>query len=145
MSVTARTKTKVTVLNPEGYPPKVSARAMAPGLDTLDGKKIFLVDVGFANSDTSRRSCRTTRSAIASRIRLAAEPALEEDASDAVSDLHARDTCAEADGRIADLNDSVRAGLQRQLKMSTVRYEGVCSVPPWRMVTVPADPSTRTT
>jgi len=39
------------VLNPEGYPPKVSARGMAPGLDSLDGKKLFLVDVGFANSD----------------------------------------------------------------------------------------------
>ena len=39
------------VLNPEGYPPKVSARGMAPSLDKLDGKKVFLVDVGFANSD----------------------------------------------------------------------------------------------
>lgn len=39
------------VLNPEGYPPKVAARGMAQGLDELDGKKIFLVDVGFANSD----------------------------------------------------------------------------------------------
>lgn len=43
--------TKVKVLNPEGYPPKVSAQGMAPSLDTLDGKKLFLVDVGFANSD----------------------------------------------------------------------------------------------
>jgi hypothetical protein len=42
---------KFRVLNPEGYPPKVSARGMAPGLDALDGKKVFLVDVGFANSD----------------------------------------------------------------------------------------------
>jgi len=39
------------VLNPEGYPPKVSARGMAPSLDALEGKKVFLVDVGFANSD----------------------------------------------------------------------------------------------
>ena len=42
---------KLKVLNPEGYPPKVSASGMAPSLDTLDGKKLFLVDVGFANSD----------------------------------------------------------------------------------------------
>ena len=42
---------KLKVLNPEGYPPKVSATGMAPSLDTLDGKKLFLVDVGFANSD----------------------------------------------------------------------------------------------
>ena len=42
---------KLKVLNPEGYPPKVSARGMAPSLDRLEGKKVFLVDVGFANSD----------------------------------------------------------------------------------------------
>ena len=36
------------VLNPEGYPPKVSARGMAPSLDELEGKKLYLVDVGFA-------------------------------------------------------------------------------------------------
>lgn len=42
---------KVTVLNPEGYPPKVTANGMAPGLDSLEGKTLFLVDVGFENSD----------------------------------------------------------------------------------------------
>ena len=42
---------KFRVLNPEGYPPDVSASGMAPSLDTLDGKKLYLVDVGFANSD----------------------------------------------------------------------------------------------
>jgi hypothetical protein len=42
---------KLKVLNPEGYPPKVSATGMAPSLDTLDGKKLYLIDVGFANSD----------------------------------------------------------------------------------------------
>ena len=51
MSVTTRTRAKVTVLNPEGYPPQVGARGMAPSLDVLDGSKLFLVDVGFANSD----------------------------------------------------------------------------------------------
>ena len=39
------------VLNPEGYPPAVSASGMASALDTVEGKKLFLVDVGFANSD----------------------------------------------------------------------------------------------
>lgn len=43
--------TRLQVLNPEGYPPKVNATGMAPGLDGFDGKKLFLVDVGFANSD----------------------------------------------------------------------------------------------
>lgn len=49
MATTVRTKLRV--LSPEGYPPKVAARGMAQGLDGLDGKKLFLVDVGFANSD----------------------------------------------------------------------------------------------
>ena len=44
-------ETKLTVFNPEGYPPKVDARGMAPALETLHGKRLFLVDVGFENSD----------------------------------------------------------------------------------------------
>jgi hypothetical protein len=40
------------VLNPLGYAPKVKARGLAPSLDRLEGKKVFLVDVGFENSDT---------------------------------------------------------------------------------------------
>jgi hypothetical protein len=46
---------KVTILNPVGFPPKVTQRGLAPGLDTLDGKRIFLVDVGFENSDNFMR------------------------------------------------------------------------------------------
>jgi len=42
---------KVSVLSPVGFPPKVTGRGLAPALDRLDGKKIFLVDVGFENSD----------------------------------------------------------------------------------------------
>lgn len=42
---------KLTVLNPEGFPPKVVGRGLAPPLDTLSGKKVFLVDVGFESSD----------------------------------------------------------------------------------------------
>jgi hypothetical protein len=34
-----------------GFPPKVKGRALAPGLETLEGRKLFLVDVGFENSD----------------------------------------------------------------------------------------------
>jgi hypothetical protein len=44
-------ETKLTVLNPEGYPPQVDARGMAPALETMQGKRLFLVDVGFENSD----------------------------------------------------------------------------------------------
>lgn len=43
--------TTLSVFNPVGYPPKISARGLAQPLDTLEGKKIFLVDVGFENSD----------------------------------------------------------------------------------------------
>jgi hypothetical protein len=42
---------KLTVLNPEGYPPKVTARGMAPSLQSLEGKRLFLIDIGFDNSD----------------------------------------------------------------------------------------------
>jgi hypothetical protein len=41
----------LTVLNPLGFPPRVKGRGLAPSLDSLDGKKLFLVDVGFENSD----------------------------------------------------------------------------------------------
>jgi hypothetical protein len=42
---------RLTVLNPEGYPPKVSHRQMAPRLDTLDGKTVYIVDCRFDDSD----------------------------------------------------------------------------------------------
>jgi len=51
MSVATKTQPKLAVLNPEGYPPKVDARGMAPALETLQGKNLFLIDVGFENSD----------------------------------------------------------------------------------------------
>ena len=51
-------ETKLTVLNPEGYPPRVDARGMAPALETLQGKRLFLVDVGSRTRTTSSPSCR---------------------------------------------------------------------------------------
>ena len=51
MSVATKTQPRLTVLNPEGYPPKVDACGMAPALETLQGKNVFLIDVGFENSD----------------------------------------------------------------------------------------------
>lgn len=41
---------KVTVLNPMGYPPKITPQAMAPRLDSLDGKTVYLVDPRFDDS-----------------------------------------------------------------------------------------------
>lgn len=42
---------KFEVLNPKGMPPSVALVPMAPRLDTLDGKTIFLVSDGFAGAD----------------------------------------------------------------------------------------------
>lgn len=42
---------KITVLNPMGYPPKIEQLGMAPRLDNLDGKTLYLVDVRFNDGD----------------------------------------------------------------------------------------------
>ena len=39
------------VMNPMGYPPQIQPVTMAPRLDTLDGKTIYLVDARFDDSD----------------------------------------------------------------------------------------------
>ena len=41
----------LTVLNPQGYPPRVNPKAMAPRLDALEGKTVFLVDCRFDDAD----------------------------------------------------------------------------------------------
>jgi hypothetical protein len=41
---------KLTVLNPVGYPPKVTQKQLAPRLESLDGKTIYLVDCRFDDS-----------------------------------------------------------------------------------------------
>jgi hypothetical protein len=46
-----RSDGKLTVLNPMGYPPKVTPKALAPRLDSLNGKTLFLVDCRFDDSD----------------------------------------------------------------------------------------------
>jgi hypothetical protein len=40
----------LTVLNPMGFPPKVTQKQMAPRLESLDGKMIYLVDCRFDDS-----------------------------------------------------------------------------------------------
>jgi hypothetical protein len=42
---------KVESLNPKGIPPSIQLIPMAPRLDTLDGKTIYLVSDGFAGAD----------------------------------------------------------------------------------------------
>lgn len=41
----------LAVMHPMGYPPRVNPKPMAPRLDALDGKKIFLVDCRFDDSE----------------------------------------------------------------------------------------------
>ncbi len=41
---------KQTVLNPVGYPPTVTPKPLAPRLDGLDGKTLYLVDPRFDDS-----------------------------------------------------------------------------------------------
>jgi hypothetical protein len=42
---------KITVHNPMGYAPKVTHKPLAPRLDTLAGKTVYLVDCRFDDSD----------------------------------------------------------------------------------------------
>jgi hypothetical protein len=41
---------KLTVHDPRGYPPKVTGKPLAPRLESLDGKNVYLVDCLFDNS-----------------------------------------------------------------------------------------------
>jgi hypothetical protein len=43
-------ESKITVLNPMGQPPPIARIPMAPRLNNLDGKTIYIVDVGFADT-----------------------------------------------------------------------------------------------
>jgi hypothetical protein len=42
---------KITAVNPKGTPPAIELIPMAPRLDSLDGKTVYLVDTGFHGSD----------------------------------------------------------------------------------------------
>lgn len=42
---------KITVLNPLGTPPPIKLKNMAPRLNTLEGKTIYLVDDGYIGGD----------------------------------------------------------------------------------------------
>lgn len=41
---------KISAFNPLGFPPKIAPKPMAPRLDGLDGKTIYLVDPRFDDS-----------------------------------------------------------------------------------------------
>jgi hypothetical protein len=45
------TNGKITTLNPLGFAPKVTRKPLAPRLETLEGKTVYLVDCRFDDSD----------------------------------------------------------------------------------------------
>jgi hypothetical protein len=42
---------KLIVHDPRGFPPEVTGKRLAPRLETLDGKVVYLIDCLFDNSD----------------------------------------------------------------------------------------------
>jgi len=46
----ATEEAKVTVLNPRGTPPPIRLVPMAARLDTLDGKTIYVINIGFGDT-----------------------------------------------------------------------------------------------
>lgn len=49
----------ITVLNPLGTPPPIKLKAMAPRLDTLKGKTIYIVNDGYPSSDVLLKELKT--------------------------------------------------------------------------------------
>src|SRR5258708_13212238 len=48
----------ITVHDPRGYPPKVTGKRLAPRPESLDGKRVWLVDCLFDNSETFMNELR---------------------------------------------------------------------------------------
>jgi hypothetical protein len=48
----------VTVHDPRGYPPKVTGKRLAPRPESLDGKRVYLVDCLFDNSENFMNEMR---------------------------------------------------------------------------------------
>ncbi len=46
----AAEEAKVTVVNPRGTPPPIRLVPMAPRLNTLDGKTIYVINIGFGDT-----------------------------------------------------------------------------------------------
>jgi hypothetical protein len=49
---------RITVHDPRGYPPKVVGKRLAPRLEQMDGKIVYLVDCLFENSDNFMEQLR---------------------------------------------------------------------------------------
>jgi ABC-type sugar transport system substrate-binding protein len=49
-STLAAEEAKVTVVNPRGTPPPIRLVPMTPRFDTLDGKTIYVINIGFGDT-----------------------------------------------------------------------------------------------
>jgi len=59
---------RIAVHDPRGFPPKVVGKRLAPRLERLDGKVIYLVDCLFENSDNFLEQMRVWFAAHLPRI-----------------------------------------------------------------------------
>jgi hypothetical protein len=50
VSVAPSQDAKITVLNPLGQPPAIARVPLAPRVDKLEGKTIYIVDIGFTDT-----------------------------------------------------------------------------------------------
>jgi hypothetical protein len=50
LAVSEAQEPAITVLNPQGQPPPIARVPMAPRLETLEGKTIYIVDIGFTDT-----------------------------------------------------------------------------------------------
>jgi hypothetical protein len=50
MGVLRAQEPKITVLNPLGQPPVITRAPMAPRISNLEGKTIYIVDIGFTDT-----------------------------------------------------------------------------------------------
>lgn len=49
--ISSHSQSKLVGLNPKGMPPEITLFPLAPRFSSLDGKTIYMVDIGFNNGD----------------------------------------------------------------------------------------------
>jgi len=57
-------ESKITVLNPLGQPPAIERVPMAPRIDSLEGKTIYIVDTGFTDTHQFFTDAKAARRAV---------------------------------------------------------------------------------
>ena len=65
---------RITALHPMGFAPRVTRKELAPRLDTLDGKTIYLVDCRFDDSDIFLRQMQAWLAAHLPAVRTVFKP-----------------------------------------------------------------------